>query len=102
MYKKWNCQTKIASRFSCSYKLDIASFLKEKPWLCKPPDTNYKLTRSTIIFIVLAIIFIISHSDFSQVIITTQAGENSNRKQEWRCGVREGGWRHITGSRFRY
>ena len=60
LYKMWNCQTIIAGPVSCSYNLDnVTSFLKEKLWMCKLPDTNYKLTRSVMI-IVLAIIFLLS------------------------------------------
>ena len=55
-----NCQIKIASLVSCSYKLDnITNFPKEKLWMCKLPDTNYKLIRSVMI-IVLAMIFLLS------------------------------------------
>ena len=60
IYKMQNCQIKIASPVSCSYKLDnITSFPKEKLWMCKLPDTNYKLIRSVMI-IVLAMIFLLS------------------------------------------
>ena len=59
IYKMWKRQT-IASPVSCSYNLDnVTSFPKEKLWMCKLPDTNYKLTRSVMI-IVLAMIFLLS------------------------------------------
>ena len=102
IYKMWNRQT-IASPVSCSYNLDnVTSFPKEKLWMCKLPDTNYKVTRSVMI-IVLAMIFLLSFHilNFLRLSSPLRQRKISLPLPGWVFSKREGGIFQALGSNIR-